>query len=53
MSAKTRINRPNSSTPRKMPVRMFHQSTHFATIQTPTGPQTVKTKGTTYRKGQN
>lgn len=48
MSAKTRIKRPTTSTPRKAPQgRMIHQSTHLHTVNTPTGPRTLKAPGTT------
>lgn len=50
MSAKTRIKRPTTSTPRKLRnERMVHQSTHLHTVQTPSGPQTLKAPGTSYR----
>lgn len=52
MSAKTRINRPTTATPRKMPVRVVHQSTNHTMVKTPTGLQTIRTKGNTYRKAQ-
>jgi hypothetical protein len=53
MSAKTRINRPTTATPRKLPEgRMIHQSTHYHTMQTPQGPRTLRTKGDTYRKAK-
>lgn len=54
MSAKTRIKRPTTSTPRKVGTeRMIHQSTHLHTIDLPNGgKQTVKMKGDTYRKQQ-
>lgn len=50
MSAKTRINRPTTATPRKAHTeRMIHQSTHLHTVQTPEGAKTIKAPGTTYR----
>lgn len=54
MSAKTRINRPTTSTPRKMPVRIFHESKTVEVLgKDATGKPIVRMgKGNTYRKAQ-
>lgn len=54
MSAKTRIKRPTTSTPRKLPVRMVHQSTAFEVVgKDVTGKPVIREgKGSTYRKAQ-
>lgn len=54
MSKRTRINRPNSSTPRKLPVRIFHQSKPVEVLgKDVTGKPIVRMgKGSTYRKAQ-
>lgn len=59
MSAKTRIKRPTTATPAKLPTRMVHQSTHYGWVDANSErnpsvrPQFVKlAKGTTYRKVQ-
>jgi hypothetical protein len=54
MSAKTRINRPTTATPRKMPVRYIHESKPVEVLgKDVTGKPIVRMgKGSTYRKAQ-
>lgn len=55
MSAKTRIKRPTTATPSKLPAgRMVHQSTAFAVVgKDVTGKPIIREgKGSTYRKAQ-
>lgn len=56
MSAKTRINRPTTPTPRKVATeRIVHQSTAYEIVgKDVTGKPIIREgKGSTYRKGQN
>ena len=53
MSAKTRIRRPTTSTPRNLKrERMVHQSTNIVTVIHPETkmPVNMKAKGVTYRR---